>query len=168
MTHFPSSFLRAARTSACLLALGLAGAGVLAQPMAGQEHGHRMSERGERSPARHLESLKGKLKLTAAQEPAWTSFTQAMQARPAGMGPGQAREELAKLSTPERIERMKSLHAQRQAEMNGFMNRRLEATQAFYAALTPEQKKTFDAETARIVGEHGGEGRHGRMHSGRG
>ncbi len=167
MNTLSSSLLRTARTGACLLALGLAGAGVQAMPMGGDPH-HAQGRQGERSHARHLETLKGKLKLTAAQEPAWTSFTQAMQARPAGMG--QSRDELAKLSTPERLERMKALHAQHQTEMNNFMNRRHEATQAFYAGLTPEQKKTFDAETARMMGAHGGRGGHGdhgRMHGGR-
>jgi Spy/CpxP family protein refolding chaperone len=45
------------------------------------------------------------------------------------------------------------------------MDRRAEATKAFYAQLTPEQKKTFDAETARMGHGHmhreGGEHPHG-------
>jgi Spy/CpxP family protein refolding chaperone len=38
------------------------------------------------------------------------------------------------------------------------MDKRADATKTFYAALSPEQKKVFDAETAR--GRHGHHGMH--------
>jgi protein CpxP len=41
------------------------------------------------------------------------------------------------------------------------MDKRADATKIFYAALSPEQKKTFDAETARR-GHRGGYGHHQR------
>jgi Spy/CpxP family protein refolding chaperone len=50
-------------------------------------------------------------------------------------------DEMAKLSTPERIDRMNTLKAQHDAEMA----KRQQATKAFYAGLTPEQQKVFDA-----------------------
>jgi len=109
--------------------------------------------------------LKAQLKLTPAQEPAWTSFTAAMQ-------PGQRharlnRDDMAQLTTPERIDRMRALRAQHAAEAD----RRGEATKAFYATLTPEQQKTFDAKTLRQhrhggMGKGRGEGHHGAMHHG--
>lgn len=108
--------------------------------------------------AKHLAELKGQLKLTAAQEPAWTAFTSAMQPgeRPARLD----RQDMDKLTTPERIDRMRALRAQHAADAD----RRGEATKTFYAALTPEQQKTFDTQTHRghrMGGMKGGEGRHG-------
>ena len=52
---------------------------------------------------------------------------------------------------------MRALRNQRMAEMNAAMDKRGEATKAFYAALTPEQQKTFDAEHKKH-GPHGGRG----------
>lgn len=122
----------------------------------GKHHGNRAEYR-----AKHLAALKSDLKLTAAQEPAWTSFTTSMQ-------PGERtarldRKDMQQLTTPERIDRMRALRAQHAAEAD----RRGEVTKTFYAALTPEQQKTFDAKAHR--GGHrmggmkgsGGEGRHG-------
>ncbi|UCU99302.1 Spy/CpxP family protein refolding chaperone [Acidovorax radicis] len=96
--------------------------------------------------AKHLADLKAQLKLTAAQEPAWTSFTTAMQPdeRPARLD-RLDRKEMDKLTTPERIDRMRALRAQHAAEAD----RRGEATKTFYATLTPEQQKTFDAQAHR-------------------
>ncbi|WP_440106086.1 Spy/CpxP family protein refolding chaperone [Acidovorax sp. BL-A-41-H1] len=107
--------------------------------------------------AERMTQMKTQLKLTAAQEPAWTSFTAAMQ-------PGERKARLdhadmEKLTTPERIDRMRAMRAQHAAEAD----RRGEATKAFYAALTPEQQKTFDAQPhyARHHGMQGNGGRHG-------
>lgn len=110
---------------------------------------------GERM-AKHQADLKDKLKLTAAQEGAWTAFTTAMQPpKMAGMQrPDPA--EMAKLTTPQRMEKMQALKAERDAHMA----KRTEAIKAFYGALTPEQQKVFDAETLRHEGERG-MGRHG-------
>jgi protein CpxP len=102
--------------------------------------------------------LKAQLKLTPTQESAWTTYTSAMKP-PAGMlGQRPDRAELDKLSTPERIDKMKTLRAQRMADMTAALDKRDDATKAFYATLTPEQKKTFDASTTR---RHGHAGRRG-------
>ncbi len=127
----------------------------------GKHHGNRAEHR-----AKHLAALKSDLKLTAAQEPAWTTFTTSMQ-------PGERtarldRKDMHTLTTPERIDRMRALRAQHAAEAD----RRGEVTKTFYAALTPEQQKTFDAKAHRgghrmggmTRGEGGGEGRHGHHH----
>ena len=98
--------------------------------------------------------LKAKLKLTPAQEGAWTTFTAAMKP-PVGMTthrPDPA--EMAKLSTPERIDKMKALRAQHQTEKTAAMDQRGEAIKTFYATLTPEQKKVFDANTMSDQGRH--------------
>jgi protein CpxP len=111
--------------------------------------------------AKHLDALKAKLKITTTQEGAWTSFTAAMQP-PAHMEhqrPDQA--EMEKLTTPERIDKMRSLRSQHMTEMQAAMDKRDDAIKTFYAALTPEQQKVFDTEHARM-GEHHGD-KH-RMH----
>ena len=100
--------------------------------------------------------LKAQLKLTPAQEGAWTAFTDAM--KPAAvMTPMQRPDpvEMAKLTTPERIDKMKALRDERMKTMTAAMDKRAEATKTFYAALTPEQQKVFDASSMQ--------GRHGAM-----
>ena len=126
-------------------------------------------ERHQAHRAQRLAALKDQLKLTPAQEPAWTAFAAAMQPgeRPARLD----RKDMEQLTTPERIDRMRALRAQHAAEAD----RRGEATKTFYAALTPEQQKTFDAQARRHPGHHpgmgpmkgdgprhGGPGHHGR------
>lgn len=113
---------------------------------------HRESHQAHK--AKRTAALKEQLKLTPNQEPAWNSYMASMQ-----QGDGHARldrKELDKLTTPERIDRMRVLRTQHAAEAD----RRGEATKAFYAVLTPEQQKTFDARTHRM-GPHGGDGKHG-------
>jgi len=120
-------------------------------------------ERMHEHRAKRLAALKDKLGLSAAQEGAWTAFATASQP-PAGAHPQRMdRAEFAKLTTPERLERMQA----RQAERSAMFARRADATKAFYAALTPEQQKTFDAETAHFGphfhrGHEGHEGHEGR------
>lgn len=117
--------------------------------------------------AKHQAELKAKLKITPAQEGAWTAFTAAMQppARMMGQRPTpEQRAEFDKLTTPERIDKMRALRTQRMAEMTAEMDKRGEATKAFYTALSPEQQKIFDAEH-RKMGRHGGHGHpEGGMH----
>ncbi len=60
-------------------------------------------------------------------------------------------EDIAKLSTPERLDKMRELRQQREAEFD----KRDAATRSFYAGLSPEQQKTFDARTARPMHEEG-------------
>ena len=118
-----------------------------AQPRDGGHNRHNPHERRHGDMAQHhakrLADLKGQLKLTAAQESAWTSFTTAMQPgeRPARLD----HNGMEKLTTPERIDRMRAMRAQHAAEAD----RRGEATKTFYATLTPDQQKTFDAQAHR-------------------
>lgn len=118
---------------------------------------HRMTPaRMQEHMARRQAALKAQLKLAPNQEGAWTAYTAAMKP-PAGM-PGQRpdRAELDQLPTPERIDKMKALRTQQMADMSAAMDQRDEATKAFYATLTPEQKKVFDASTTRHHGRRGG------------
>jgi hypothetical protein len=122
----------------------------------------KMREHKAERHTQHLTELKAKLNLQAAQEPAWNSFVQSMQ-HPAHM----ARPERAtfeQMTTPERLDQMQAMKAQRDAHMQ----QRNEATKAFYATLSADQKQVFDQETARMMnssGMHatqhqGGHGRH--------
>lgn len=131
----------------------------------GMMQGHGMSQRGTgkmdpakmqaRMDARHA-ALKAELKLTPAQEAAWTDFL-ANHKAPAGMmGQRAVMSDLAKLTTPERLDKMKELRAQHLAEMTAAMDKRAESTKTFYAVLTPEQQKMFDAQFMQGRGLHNG------------
>ena len=104
--------------------------------------------------AKRLGALKQKLQLSGAQEASWNSYVEALKPTPR-QRPDRA--EFAKLSTPERIDRMRALRTARMAEMD----KRGDATKTFYAALSADQKKVFDDETARR-GRHGKGGHHHR------
>ncbi len=140
---------------------------VLAQsgpgPAAGQGAGHGMhahagAEHGERQAhmARRAAALKAKLQLNAEQENSWNAFVAAMQPPAHAMRP--QREEMAKLSTPERLDKMSELRKQREA----IFAQREAATRNFYSVLNAEQKKVFDESTMRLHrhghGQHRGHG----------
>ncbi len=129
-------------------------------------HGHGDKHEGRRAhdPAamqqrfdRHMADLKQSLQLTPAQEPAWNQFTSAMRP-PATASARPDRAAMTAMTTPQRLEQMQAMRQQHQAEMD----KRAAAVRSFYAALTPEQQKRFDAQTARAMGGH--EGRHGGAH----
>jgi hypothetical protein len=116
----------------------------------------RMQER----MAKRMDRLKQKLQITGTQEGAWSTWTSALKPTPR-QRPDRA--EFARLSTPERIDRMRAMRTARNAEMD----RRADATKNFYAALSPEQKKVFDQESLRFGRGHGkGEHGHGGHHRG--
>jgi periplasmic protein CpxP/Spy len=118
-----------------------------------ERHGKFDPAKMQEHMARRQAELKQKLQLTPAQETAWTAYTAVMKPPARMQRPDRA--EFEKLTTPERIDRMRAMRTARIAEMD----KRGDATKTFYTALTPEQKKVFDAETAR--GHHRG-GRHHR------
>ena len=124
-------------------------------------HGHMDPARMQEMMAKRQAALKAKLNLSATQEGAWAAYVAAMQP-PAGMAERmnpEARkkmhDEWAALTTPQRIDKMNQMKAQRDAEMA----KRGDATKSFYAALSPEQQKVFDASTMRHGGPHDGPGR---------
>lgn len=134
------------------------------------QQGGKMGMRGKMDPAKmeammtkRLADLKAKLKITGEQEAAWTSFTTAMKP-PVAMDPKRAdRAEMDKLTTPERIDKMRALRDQQHKDMQVAMEQRDQATKTFYATLSAEQKKTFDAQHLRMAGDHGRKGPHGPM-----
>lgn len=94
-------------------------------------------QRGERMQ-QHQKQLHDALKLTPDQEGSWKKFTESMQppAKPERGEPG----EWAKLTTPERADKMLEWSKKRQDRMA----EHVAALKTFYGVLTPEQKKTFD------------------------
>lgn len=124
----------------------------------GQGYGRMDPAKRQEWANKRLAELKQKLQITPAQEGAWNAFAAAHQP-PATPMMRPDREAMARLTTPERIDQMRALRAQRNAEMD----RRMEATKSFYAALTPDQRKQFDEQTTPHA--HRG-GRHGGMHRG--
>lgn len=144
---------------------GMGPGGAMCDGMGHDRMGKMSSTRMQSMMDKRNAELKAKLKLTPAQEGAWTTFTAAMKS-PVGMMtkyPDPA--EMAKLSTPERIDKTKTLRTQHMTEMTSAMDQRGEATKTFYATLTPEQQKVFDANAMRHQGERG---RMGRMQGDKG
>lgn len=117
----------------------------------GKDHGAR-SEKMQQRMATHQTELKNALKLTAQQEAAWTQYQQAMTPPKAA---AMNHAEMAKLTTPQRLEKMQAMQQERQAHMN----QHLQATKTFYASLSPEQQKVFDQ-------QHSRQGRHGKHRDG--
>ena len=140
------------------------------QAKADSQGKHRMDRMAkmQKRMAERQAKLKANLKLAPEQEAAWSAFVARTAPEPRMAGKqGMHREEMAKLTTPERIDKMMAMHNERHAKMT----ERMEATKSFYATLTPEQQKTFDAQSMRgfqRTGMKGGEHRSGKHHGDRG
>jgi hypothetical protein len=161
---------RAILTKRALMVGLLAGSGILAassfampdsaaagKPGCEARHGHKADARGERRAA-HLAELKDKLKLAPEQETAWNAFASTSQPGMHRMGGDRQtmRAEFAKLSTPERMDKMMAMSEARRVRMA----ERAEAIKTFYAQLTPAQQTVFDAEALT----RGHRGQHHRRH----
>ena len=128
------------------------------------QEGQRDAKRAERMArmqqrmAERQAALKTELKITAQQEPAWNAFVArtAPEARPARQGP---REDWSKLTTPQRLDKMAAMKAERDARMA----QRHDAIKSFYAALNAEQQKVFDSKQMQGFQRAGMKG-HGRHH----
>ena len=144
------SFKRLAALTAMGLSMGMS---AYAHPFEGEGGawaGERMDHHRAQMAKFHekrLAALKTKLKLNANQETAWAAFAQAHQPPAEGLNHHLNREALAKMRTPERLDDMqKQVDTHRQA-MEGHMKQMMDATRQFYAQLSPDQQKVFDAET---------------------
>ena len=147
-----NSYRNAVQTFLLAAGVGVFAAGpVMADP--GCDHMRGNTERHAKMMEQHHTQLHDALKLSAEQEPAWKKLMDSEQARPAPGG-GQA-EDWAKLNAPERAEKMLELSKVRQVQMG----EHVVALKAFYAALTPEQQKTFEdfhaAPRGRMAGKPG-------------
>lgn len=167
-----TSFRKHLLTAGLLASIGFAavaqGTAGSAPPAAPADATHAHARMGPHDPAKmqqyraeHMAkrqaALKEKLQITPAQEAAWSTFTAALT--PPAMGQRPDRAEFEKLTTPQRIDKMREMRTQHMAAMD----QRADATKAFYAQLTPDQQKVFDAQTLRR-----GHGMRGGMHGGMG
>ena len=146
--------LNSTRFAFSVLLAGSAVAAVVtayAQPMMGEMGVHhdegRVHERMAKQWDKHQTELKTKLHLAPSQEPAWNAFVEGMKIPAKPLVRGMDREAMAKLSTPERIEKMNAVHEANLAAMQTHVKQRTEDTRTFYNQLSVEQQKVFDAET---------------------
>lgn len=115
-----------------------------------QDKQEKRTERMQEYMAKRQTELHAKLKLTAAQEPAWKTFTENM--KPAAMQQRMNRDTMQNMPAPQRMQAMIDGMKDGQARMES----RLAELKTFYAVLTPEQQKTFDAEFSRHRGQRRG------------
>jgi len=96
-------------------------------------------ERMERKYEQRKTALHDRLKLNADQEKAWKTFV----AKENALRPKHRldRKDLASLNAPQRMEKMLDHMHEREKRMAGM----LASLKDFYAVLTPQQQKTFDA-----------------------
>jgi periplasmic protein CpxP/Spy len=92
--------------------------------------------------AKRAAALHDKLSLSPTQEPAWTAFTTKMQAT---FTPRTDTAPASTLTAPERADRM--VASLQTAQQNAAV--RAQIVKEFYAVLTPDQQKTFDAQFQR-------------------
>lgn len=146
--------------AAAYVAIGSCAAYAQAPAADAPQHDHAtMAARMKERMAKRQQELHDKLKLNASQESAWQTYIGKLQ-------PGQppahpSREEMAKLSAPERMDRMLAMMKEHEKRMEA----RVAATKEFYAVLTPDQQKIFNDEFGRGMHErheHGMHGRHGQ------
>ncbi|MFN4350861.1 MAG: Spy/CpxP family protein refolding chaperone [Hylemonella sp.] len=159
--NFKPVVLATVLATSALMALAQSGPGPAAGAGAGPgmhqpdgERHARQQERMKEQMAKRAAELKTKLKLSTEQESSWNAFLAAM--KPPAHASMPKREDMAKLSTPERLDKMNELRKQREATFE----QRDAATRTFYGSLSAEQKKVFDESTARSgrQGHHRGHG----------
>lgn len=135
--------------------------GYAASPTAPGAHGAPTRggpERGERKARRQarLTEMRAALRLRPEQEPAFRAFLQARRPDPAMMERRRAEHaRMMTLSVPARMEARLARAPQREA----MLRRRLDATRQFYAALSPDQQRAFDAYARDRMGRRHGGGR---------
>jgi hypothetical protein len=130
-----------------------AGAGRMGPPTA------EMTARHEAIKKQHVEDLKTVLRLRPDQEAALAAFVAAHEPRRFE----RKLPEPGAMTTPQRLDDM----AKMEAEMAAHHREAREALTKFYAALSPEQQKVFDA-LQRLKGGPGGHGGRRMMLMGRG
>lgn len=102
-----------------------------------------------------LTALKGELKITSAQEPAWKAYADAAKQQGETMAKMHAQAQAAPQSAPDRM----ALRADIMKQQAAGMERTSSAFKQLYAALTPEQKAVADREVGGFHGPRFGRGR---------
>ena len=152
-------------------AAGFAQAQNTSAPATAHAMDHSRSMHGRMDPtkmqamvAKRLADLKAKLNITASQESAWATFAAAMTPPPRMDLTRVDRAEIDKLTTPERIDKMRPLRTQRLMERQAQMDKRDDAIKTFYAALNVDQKKVLDTEHSKLMHRWGDRKGHGPHH----
>jgi hypothetical protein len=102
------------------------------------------SAAAQQAGADQLTQLRQDLHLTPAQDAAWSAYTAALQPSAEMVDRHRAAQELMPtLTTPRRIALIQANRARDEADLR----RQGLAVMAFYSQLTPEQQRTFDADT---------------------
>jgi protein CpxP len=147
----------AAALSFACVALGQDQAATPRQPPTAEQR----AQWREQRQAEHAQRLQALLNLRPDQQPALQAFLAAMapsghehHGQPEGMT-------AAQLTTPQRLDKMADMMARHQAEFQ----KRADAIRTFYAALSPDQQKAFDALPMGMMGgHHERDGDHGQRH----
>lgn len=95
--------------------------------------------------------LHAALRLSTAQEDAWKSYAQQRQAILAEAPAAPSQDELTKMTT---VARLQAQYEYTQKRLNT-LEKLLVVVKVFYAALTPQQQKTFDTINASDVRDPG-------------
>jgi Spy/CpxP family protein refolding chaperone len=142
-----AAVLAAAAAALCLTS------GALAQDRAGPPAmGHAPHHDGDHAgwrkahQERRARFLRDVLNIRQDQEPALQAFLADVRGSKGEHEGGADRPvEAGPLTTPERLDRMAAWMNKRQAERQAAFQHRAEAIRRFYAVLSPEQKRAFDA-----------------------
>jgi hypothetical protein len=161
----------ATRVSALALVamLGVSAAYAQTPPGSGSPPPDRMQgraewpQRREMREAAHAKALHDALNIRPDQETAFQAFTASM--RPPERGPGADqkrgdRQAMAGMTTPERLDAMGRMMDERMQRMRERFQQHATTVKGFYAALSPEQRRTFDA-LPYLMGGGMGMGGHG-------
>ena len=158
--------LRASASLAAMAAVASVAYAVQAQDQAPQAQRPSAEQRAawmhDRQEA-HAKALHAILNLRPDQEAAFQAFQAAMTPPAREHHDHMDRGAAEALTTPQRLDRMADRMAKRQTEFR----LRADAIKSFYAALSPEQQRAFDAMRMMHGGDRGmGHGRHGGMDHG--
>lgn len=141
--------------TAISLGVGSLAAYASSAPKAEGARHEQMKERFEKKREKRNAELREKLNLSATQEGAWQTYLGA-QVPPKPMARSGSREDFAKLTAPERLERQHQMVQRAEQQLA----KRVTATKDFYAALTPEQRETFDKNFSHKRGPRHDRGMH--------
>ncbi|MBE7218443.1 MAG: Spy/CpxP family protein refolding chaperone [Caulobacteraceae bacterium] len=127
--------------------------------MHGRDHGD-MSGRMEAERMKRMDALHTLLRLRPNQEAAWSRWVQdtAMSHEEWQAERAEA-PRMSAMTTPQRLDAVMKM----MDEHTAAFRRRADATKAFYAQLSPDQQKSFDA-AEELGGPGAHHGRHGPMH----
>jgi hypothetical protein len=126
-----------------------------------------MAGRFQEREARHIKALHDVLEIRSDQEAAFEAFAAALQRQPSEKPPEASppAQDMGALTTPERLDRMAKMMADHETRRRARFDRVSGAVKSLYAALSPEQKRAFDALPALLgprfgLGGHMGHGGH--------